>query len=1054
MADYTLSAKITGDASGFKGMIANAQAGLDSLQSKFASTGSKLQSIGKNISGVGDKLTSKITKPAVAATSALAGVTLVKGFNRLAGIDTAKAKLMGLGHDAKSVESIMNNATESVRGTAFGLDEAATTAAGAVAAGVKPGKELTKYLTNTADAAAIAGTSMSEMGSIMNKVQTGGKAMTENLEQLSDRGLPIYQWLAKEANVAASEVKDMASQGKISSEMFLAAIEKNIGGAAKIMGEKSFTAAVANVGAAIGRIGANFLDAGGKGGGFFSQLKPLMASFTESLGTLEAKAADLGVKFGEAFANIVSKAQELKAKFDGLDPSVQKLIIKGALIGGAIAVGIGPALKIIGTLTTGFGGFLKVLSMLASPIGLIGVAIVGLGVAFGVAMAKSESFREKVGSLAESIGKALTGAKLLAQGFITLVTAGEPSKFIEIGETFRSMFPDSMWQKMLAVANGFIAIKLAVSGLVGIFTGSISSFDDFEERLTGPFKAGTIQKIYDFGTKVKTTFDGIKETVGQFSSGITPLISSAFSQIGPLVTTAFSMIGPAISAVFENLRPVFETFGGIIQAILPSIQGLINEIGPKLQSGAGGSGGLITSIGMALMGINPIVKLVISAFKMFGPQIVQLVQQVAPMLTQTIGVIASAIIDLASTAIPIVMSAFQSFLPIIMQVGQVFMSALAVVLPVILNIITQLVPIIASLAQSFMQVVAQVMPLVAQLVGALVPVIGTIITTVMNIVTAVAPALMAIIGAIVEIIKAMLPVISSIIGVVISVVTNVISTITPIIAFIGTVITTIMSIISPIVAFVANIIEMVVSAIRPIIQTVSNIFTTVFGVITGVWNNVTTATSSAFELIGSIVSRISSVFSSVFNTIGDIVSGAMDIVSNVISNTFSAIQSAWEGLTGFVGGVFDGVSGAVSELVEQVKGFVNGVIGGINSAIGIINKIPGVNIGSIPYLQSGTTSFQGGFARMNEGGRGEMVVLPSGSQVIPHDASMKYAKEAARRTAAVQNYNDSESVVYDFRGMNDGATFVVREEADINRIAEALQKMQERAQRSKGLKMI
>ena len=33
---------------------------------------------------------------------------------------------------------------------------------------------------------------------------------------------------------------------------------------------------------------------------------------------------------------------------------------------------------------------------------------------------------------------------------------------------------------------------------------------------------------------------------------------------------------------------------------------------------------------------------------------------------------------------------------------------------------------------------------------------------------------------------------------------------------------------------------------------------------------------------------------------------------------------------------------------------------------------------------------------MNEGGRGELTYLPNGTQVIPHDISVKYAKEAAR----------------------------------------------------------
>ena len=228
---------------------------------------------------VGDKLTSRITKPAITATSALTGLTLAKGFNRLTGIDDAKAKLKGLGHDAESVTEIMNSAMESVKGTSYGMDAAATTAASAVAAGIQPGKELTRYLSLTADAAAIAGASMADMGSIINKVQTSQIAYTDDLNQLADRGLPIYQWLAEAAGITAAEVKEMASEGQISSQMFLDAIEKNIGGAAKIMGESSFTAAISNIGASISRIGANFLDAGGKGGGFFSTLKPMLTDF-------------------------------------------------------------------------------------------------------------------------------------------------------------------------------------------------------------------------------------------------------------------------------------------------------------------------------------------------------------------------------------------------------------------------------------------------------------------------------------------------------------------------------------------------------------------------------------------------------------------------------------------------------------------------------------------------------------------------------------------------------------------------------------------------------
>lgn len=120
------------------------------------------------------------------------GAALTSGFKRLTAIDDARFKLQGLGNDAGQVQSIMDNALAAVKGTAFGLDEAATTAASAVAAGIKPGEELTGYLKLTADTAAIAGTSLADMGGIFNSVQTSGKAMTGDLRMLADRGLPVF----------------------------------------------------------------------------------------------------------------------------------------------------------------------------------------------------------------------------------------------------------------------------------------------------------------------------------------------------------------------------------------------------------------------------------------------------------------------------------------------------------------------------------------------------------------------------------------------------------------------------------------------------------------------------------------------------------------------------------------------------------------------------------------------------------------------------------------------------------------------------------------------
>src|SRR5690625_3361994 len=260
--------QIMPSAKGISGSIQKAIAPEAAAAGKSAGS-SIASSIADSMGKVGGTLTKAITAPVAALGTVLAGIAGKKGFDRLLAIDTAQAKLEALGHSAKNVDVIMDSALASVKGTAFGLGDAATAAASSVAAGIKPGKELTQYLTNVGDAAAIAGVEFSDMGSIFNKIQTGGKATRMELNQMADRGLPVFQWLAEAANETEDAIQEMVTNGAISSELFNKAIEQNIGGAAQVMGAKSFSAALDNVWAAVGRVGASFLDGQGDGKGFF-----------------------------------------------------------------------------------------------------------------------------------------------------------------------------------------------------------------------------------------------------------------------------------------------------------------------------------------------------------------------------------------------------------------------------------------------------------------------------------------------------------------------------------------------------------------------------------------------------------------------------------------------------------------------------------------------------------------------------------------------------------------------------------------------------------------
>ena len=479
----------------------------------------QLEKWSKDTQKIGKSLTKRITVPALAAATALGTIPLVKGFQRLIGIDTARAKLMGLGHDAEGVELIMNSALDSVRGTSFGMGEAATTAAGAVAAGVKPGKELTKYLKTTGDAAAIAGASLGEMGSIVNKVQTSNKAYNDSLGQLSDRGLPIYQWIAKEAGVAEGAVFDMASKGEISSKMFLDAIEKNIGGAAGIIGAESFTAGMANMWAAVGRIGANFLDAGGKGGGFFSQLKPLMGEFTGQIDNMGDMAASAGVKFGKFFAGIIEKVRSLKKAYDGLSPAIQTLMNKVVIFGAVGAVAIGPLVLL-------FSSFLGIIAKILKPLGAL---FLGFSKVFGV------------------IGEKGLGGAI---------------------RSLAGRFP------LLSKAFTFL------TGPVGIVIGLIVLLITTSKTLRDAIR-DMVVSVIDFGKKLyKQVKPAIDTIVGSFKTMVKPLkdTGNSFDSIGAALTPLLSIIGALVKVIMSGLavalRIVIPVISGVMRAIGPLVKSL------------------------------------------------------------------------------------------------------------------------------------------------------------------------------------------------------------------------------------------------------------------------------------------------------------------------------------------------------------------------------------------------------------------------------------------------------------------------------------------------
>ncbi|WNN93665.1 tape measure protein [Arthrobacter phage CallinAllBarbz] len=253
-----------------------------SLSKQLGGAGGAVEKSG---SSLGARFTKGLKVSAAAAGLAVGGLltkAIQGGFKRLTSIENAEAKLSGLGHSAKGVEAIMKDALNSVRGTAFGMDEAASVAASTVAAGIKPGKELEGVLKLVADAATIGGSSMGEMGAIFNKVASSNKIQGEVIAQLSDRGIPIIQLLGKQLGTTAEETVALASKGKINFETFRKAMEDGMGGAALKSGDTT-VGAFKNMNAALSRFGVTLLEK------VFPYVGPAFKAATDAIDTASQK---------------------------------------------------------------------------------------------------------------------------------------------------------------------------------------------------------------------------------------------------------------------------------------------------------------------------------------------------------------------------------------------------------------------------------------------------------------------------------------------------------------------------------------------------------------------------------------------------------------------------------------------------------------------------------------------------------------------------------------------------------------------------------------------
>ena len=171
--------------------------------------------------------------------------------------------------------------------------------------------------------------SLVELTRQFSQVQQAGYAYTEDLNILADRGIPIYQAIADQVGVTVAEVKKMASEGKLTADIYNAAIDSMAATTAGAMNaqSKTFNGMMStlkdNLTTVAGLITEKLFTALS---GLLEKLLPVVEAFanayketgsfkTALLEAMEAMGLEKWIEFGKEVKSVCDKVKDLTTAF-------------------------------------------------------------------------------------------------------------------------------------------------------------------------------------------------------------------------------------------------------------------------------------------------------------------------------------------------------------------------------------------------------------------------------------------------------------------------------------------------------------------------------------------------------------------------------------------------------------------------------------------------------------------------------------------------------------------------------------------------------------------
>lgn len=476
--------------------------------------------------------------------------------------------------------------------------------------------------------------------------------------------------------------------------------------------------------------------------------------------------------------------------------------------------------------------------------------------------------------------------------------------------------------------------------------------------------------------------------------------------------------------------------------------------------------GIAAAIGPVLLIFGKTVTFVGKMVSMFGMVSGAIAKAggVMALITSPAGIVVAVLAAVALAAV-LVIKNWDKVKPVLEKVKAAFMSVLPQIKSTVKTAIDAIMPIIQTLIDTFKQVLPKAIETAKSVIAAIAPVIKTVVNTVKNVVpiiastfVGVAQKLTPVVKTIGKIIKDVIPIIGKLFAAAFTFVGNTITKVMPFIQriakAIGTVLTYAVKSVSPVIQKMASTFSTVFTSVYNIVSGIVNKLTPVFKVIgtviKGVMAVVKTEITIAFTIAANVIQTAVSSIKTIIDGVVKVFNGLMDFITGIFTGNW---KQAWEGVKGIFGGCFEALGGLCKVPINAVIGIINGAIEGINSiSVDIPEGIPlvggkhiGFSIPKIPALAVGTPDWIGGLAQINEKG-GEIVDLPKGSRVYPHDESVSIAKNTSNaqlsllgnRLSKLENGNKGGKGDITITIPKLADQIIVKDKGDIDEIAERI----------------